>query len=96
MTNINYLKKSFQITSLIILSTSIYACAKPEDRVILQEKNKESQTPLAITENIKPPTWNNVNIKTIPAHTDTIWSVAFNPQKNLYQITKCLLQMKTL
>ena len=80
---INYFKKIFKITSLIVLSTIIYACSEPKDKQITQQENQQSQTSLTVTKSIKQPTWNNINIKTISGHNNTIWSVAINPQKNL-------------
>ena len=80
--NVNYSKKIFKITALIILSTSIYACSQPKDKKIIQQsEKKQTQIPLAITNKIKAPTWNNIKIKTISGHDNTIWSVVINQKK---------------
>jgi WD40 repeat protein len=80
---INFLKKSFKFTTLIVLSTNIFACSQLKDKQAIQPKIERSETTLTAINSIEEPTWNNIDIKTITGHTDGIWSVAINPQQSL-------------
>lgn len=62
---INYLKKSFKFTTLIVLSTNIAACSLLKDKRVIQPEIERSETTLTAINSIEEPTWNNIDIQTI-------------------------------
>ena len=55
-----------KMTTLIVLSASIYSCSQPDTKTSQPQVNQPLST------NVKTPNWDNISLKSVAGHNNTI------------------------